>query len=53
MPIFLLLPIKLIAVAGPGHWLTLAHLDKAIQSGKPQSQHALGMEIWDYDEQHE
>lgn len=42
-----------IAVVGPGHWLPLGHLYQAIQSGKPQSQQALGMELWEYYAQHE
>ena len=42
-----------IGVAGPGHWRVLGHLDEAIKSGKPQSQEAHGMDLWEYYEQHE
>jgi hypothetical protein len=42
-----------IAVVAPGHWLPLGYLDQAIQSGKPQSKQALGMELWEYYAQHE
>jgi hypothetical protein len=32
----------------PGHWLPWGHLPQAVREGKPQTEIALGMDIWDH-----
>ena len=38
----------IIAETAPGHWLPWGHLERSVRTGAPSSEHALGMNVWDY-----